>query len=225
MSWFKVLNLLKVYKYNGTRPRKVKKRKWGNCVGNGFENSLIVSNSEKSSKFFIDSLNSIGCNKNIAVGTCGEARRLLIERDFDICIINSPLIDESGEKLAKDIATMHTCQVLLVVKMEYYNAISSKVEDFGVVTIGKPLNKNIFWANLKFLKASYNHIQKIKVENRKLTQKIKDIKLVDKAKYLLISYEFISEEVAHKRIEKEAMDLRITKREVAEKILEKYENM
>lgn len=190
---------------------------------NIFENGLIVCNSEKNGKFFSEALRSVSCNKTTLTSTCGEARRTLIERDFDICIINSPLTDESGESLAKYIATTYTTQVLLVVKMEHYDAISSKVEDFGVATIGKPINKSMFMTSLKFLKASSNRIRKMKTENNKLTQQIKDIKLVDKAKCLLISCDSMTEMQAHKYIEKQAMDTRMTKRDVALEIIAKYE--
>lgn len=191
---------------------------------NGFENGLVVCNSEKNAGFFIDTLNLVSCSKITIVKTCGEARRILLERDFDICIINSPLLDESGERLAKDVATTYACQVLLVIKMENYDAISAKVEDFGVATIGKPINRNMFLTSLKFLKASSNRLKKVKNENNKLTQQIKDIKLVDRAKCLLIAHTSISEVEAHKYIEKQAMNLRLAKREIATDIINKYEN-
>lgn len=183
---------------------------------------LVVSPSEKSANFLVESLNSISCNKVTVTNSCSESRRLLLERDFDLCIINSPLLDESGEKLAKDIATNFTSQVLLLVKMDFYDDISAEVEDFGIATVGKPINKNLFWTTLKLLKASYNRVQKMQIENTKLNQRIQDIKIVDRAKCILISNEYLSEEQAHKYIEKTAMDKRVSKREVAEDILKKF---
>ncbi|MFI3174695.1 MAG: ANTAR domain-containing protein [Bacillota bacterium] len=186
------------------------------------ESALILSHSEKSATIFIDLLRTIQCHKIVVVSTCGEARRKLLERDFEICIINSPLSDESGEKFAKDIATKYALQILLVVKMEQYDTVSEKLEDIGVMTIGKPINRNAFLMNLKFLRASSKRITHIQKENSRLMQKIQDIKLIDRAKCILVSNEYMSEEMAHKHIEKTAMDSRQSKRIIAEHILSQY---
>ncbi len=187
------------------------------------ESALILSHSEKSAAVFVEMLRTIQCHKIVIVPTCGEARRMLLERDFEICIINSPLADESGEKFAKDIASKYMLQILLIVKMEQYDRISENLEDVGVMTIGKPINRNAFLMNLKFLRASSNRITNIKKENTRLMQKIQDIKLIDRAKCILVSNEYMSEEMAHKHIEKTAMDSRQSKRIIAEDILKQYD--
>ena len=61
-------------------------------------------------------------------------------------------------------------------------------------------------------------------ENVRLQQKIQEIRMVDRAKCALIQYLHMSEPDAHRYIEKQAMDLRITRREVAEEILKTYES-
>lgn len=61
-------------------------------------------------------------------------------------------------------------------------------------------------------------------ENDLLRQKIEDIRLVDRAKCVLIEYLKMSEAQAHKYIEKQAMDLRQTRQEVATAILKTYES-
>ena len=66
----------------------------------------------------------------------------------------------------------------------------------------------------------YNFILK---ENEKLKKTISDIKLIDRAKITLVEYLNMSEDESHKYIEKQAMDLRITKVEVAKNILKIYE--
>lgn len=60
-------------------------------------------------------------------------------------------------------------------------------------------------------------------ENEKVKKRINDVKLIDRAKLTLIQYLKMSEEESHKYIEKQAMDLRITKVEVAKNILKIYE--
>lgn len=187
------------------------------------ENTLVVSHSKKSAASFADILKkAIFCDKIVTVPTGGEARRVLLERDFDLCIINAPLPDESGESLSRHAAAKGICQVLLAVKSEYYDEMSDLVEDFGVITIAKPINKNLFWNALKLAKAAHGKMMLLKAENTKLIRRIEDIRIVDRAKCILISYFSMSEPEAHKYIEKQAMDMRITRRAVAEGILKTY---
>lgn len=188
------------------------------------ENVLIVSYSEKGVAAISELLHAISCNNIVIVHSCGEARRKLLERDFDLILINSPLKDESGENLSREIAAKGASQVIFIVDSGRYDDISAAVEDYGVITIAKPINKHIFWTALKLAKASQNRLRSMQVENNKLVQRIEDIRIVNRAKYILISYLKMNEEEAHKYIEKQAMDMRITRREVAEGILKTYEN-
>jgi response regulator NasT len=64
----------------------------------------------------------------------------------------------------------------------------------------------------------------MQTENEHLRQKIEDIRIVDRAKWILVSYMQMNEKEAHRYIEKQAMDLRTTKREVAEGLLKTYES-
>lgn len=188
------------------------------------KSALIVSYSAKSIAFFTDMLHSISCDEIVTAATCGEARRLLIERDFDLYIINAPLPDETGESLSKHISSKGVSQVILVVSAEYYEEVSDAVEDFGVITVSKPINKNLFWSALKLAKAAQNKLNTMRTENNKLIQKIEDIRIVDRAKYILISYLNMNEQEAHKYIERQAMDMRLTKRAVAMEIIKTCED-
>ena len=60
-------------------------------------------------------------------------------------------------------------------------------------------------------------------ENTRLQKQIDDIRLVDRAKCVLIQYSDFTEQQAHRYIEKKAMDQRVSRREVAEDILRIYE--
>ncbi len=188
------------------------------------ESALIVSSTEKSTEVFTELLNAASLHQIAAIGTAGEARRILLEQDFDLVIINAPLRDETGESLSRYIASKGVSQVMLVVKSEYYDAVSAVCENDGVLTIAKPLNKAVFWSALKLCKSSYNRLKHVYAENTKLKQKIEDIRIVDRAKCILISYMNMSEKEAHRFIEKQAMDMRSSKRVIAEGILKTYEN-
>ena len=186
------------------------------------ESALIVSHSMK----FADSLAEMLAQASViditTISNGGEARRMLIEKDFDLYIVNTPLPDEFGENLALNFASKGTSVVILIVKSELYDEISERVEDYGVITIAKPISKSLFWNALKLAIATHKKIKAIESENTKLQQKIEDIRIIDRAKCVLISLFSFSEAEAHRFIEKKAMDNRMTRRKVAEEILKTY---
>ena len=61
-------------------------------------------------------------------------------------------------------------------------------------------------------------------ENVRLKESIGDLKLVDRAKCALIQYLNMTESDAHRFIEKQAMNKRLSKREIALQILSAYES-
>ncbi len=155
--------------------------------------------------------------------SCSEARRLLLERKIDLVIINMPLKDETGEVLAKDIAfNSSTTQVILMVTVEHYEEVANKVEDFGVIMVAKPINKKVLEASIKIAKVTYNRLKVLDQEKTLLSKKIDDIRIVSRAKCILIEYLGMSEPDAHKYIEKEAMNLRKSRKEIAEVIIQNY---
>jgi two-component system, response regulator PdtaR len=193
-------------------------------VGGGMNSVLIVSSSEKG-RILLQELLTVDSHKEIIIANTGsEARRILIERDFDLCVINAPLSDEFGTDFALSIVNKAITQVMLMVKSELSDEVSEKVEDFGVFVISKPINRQVFWNALKLTTASFNRMMGLKKENVQLQKKIEDIRFIDRAKCVLIEYLKMTESEAHKFIEKQSMDMRISKREVAARILKTYES-
>ena len=188
------------------------------------ENALIVSSSEKDNASIAEMISAASIREIVALKSCGEARRLLLEQDFDLTVVNAPLRDESGESLSRHNASKSVSQVILIVKNEFFDAVSAVCEEDGVLTVSKPLNRSVFWSALKLAAGAQNRLRRVLAENAQLKQKIDDIRVIDRGKCLLISHLNMSEREAHKYIEKQAMDLRSTRRAVAEGILKMYEN-
>ncbi len=187
-------------------------------------NALIISESEKGVAFFSKMLKSVPIHDIVIKRSCSEARRLLLERQFDLVIINAPLKDEVGDSLAMQIAMKSVSQVIITVDASVYEDISASLEDYGVLTVAKPINTNLFWSVLKIAIATSNKLNTYKNENQRLTKQISDIKTVDRAKRILMNNFSLSENDAHKHIEKEAMNQRKSKVDIALSILKTYEN-
>lgn len=188
------------------------------------DSALIVSSTEKGAAYFSDMLTVASCHSIAVLRSGGEARRTLLERSFDLVIVDAPLQDESGESLSRYISGSGIAQVILVVKSEFFDAVSAVTEDDGVLTIAKPIHRAVFWSALKLARSAQNSLRRVRDENSRLKQKLEDIRIVNRAKCLLISCLNMDEQEAHRHIEKQAMDLRQTKRAVAEDILKTYES-
>jgi response regulator NasT len=189
------------------------------------ESALIISNTEKNAAIFSELLNAASIKQIAFLPSCSEARRLLSELDFDLVIVNAPLHDESGEAFSRDIASNGASQVILAVKNEFFYEISAACENDGVLTISKPVDKELFWSALTLAKSTQSKIKRLLADkNVQLKQQIEDIRIMNRAKWALISYMDMNEKEAHRFIEKQAMDMRATKRKIAEGILRTYEN-
>lgn len=184
---------------------------------------LIVSSGEKSLSFFTDLLSKDYYSEIVLAKNANDARRKIIDRDFDLVIINSPLSDEMGGELAKNIASNSICQVILLVKSDNFDEISAVTEDYGVFTVSKPVNKAFFWTAIKLASSAHNKLVRLNNENAKLSTQLADMKIISRAKCLLIEHLGMTEEQAHKYIEKEAMDLRDSKASIAKKVIKTYE--
>lgn len=186
--------------------------------------ALIISSSDKGKDILSDILKMSGFSSIDTASSGSEGRRVLMDNNFDLILINAPLFDEFGHDLALNITTNTSSGVILMVKRDMADDVSSKVEDFGVFIVEKPLNKQLLYQAIKLVNKSTKSILKLKEENLKLKNKISEIRIIDRAKCILIQYLNMTEPQAHRYIEKQAMDRRITKKDVAQNILKTYEN-
>ena len=183
---------------------------------------LIVTASERFTDSIIPLLPMTDYWPVQTASSVAEARRWLADTEFDIVLINTPLPDDFGMHLAIDICTGSGAGVLLLVKNDHYNEIYSKVVRYGVITLSKPTNRQMVAQNLRILCATRERIRQMQAKQATVEEKIKEIRLVNRAKWLLIECLNMTEAEAHRYIEKQAMDLRISRREAAENIIKTY---
>lgn len=148
---------------------------------------------------------------------------MLVSSAVDIVIINTPLPDDFGVELAIDISDA-PMGVLLLVKNELFEQVSYRVEDSGVLTLGKPSSRQAVFAAIKLLAAMSTKLEKMEKKNHTLMEKMADIRTVNRAKWLLIENVNMTEKDAHYYIEKQAMDMRLSRKEVAQNIIRTYDN-
>lgn len=183
---------------------------------------LVAGSGDKIYDYIVQTLPRSGYDPILRAEDAGEARRLMLDSPVDIVIINTPLSDDFGVELALDLAEGST-GVLLLVKNELYDQVCYKVEDSGVLTMGKPMTRQGFYSAVKLLSAMTARLSQMEKANRTLQEKMADIRVVNRAKWLLIEHHHMKEQDAHYFIEKQAMDTRMSRREVAENIIRTYD--
>lgn len=185
---------------------------------------LLVSASEKFNNTIMPLLPMTDYWPVTTVNTVGAAQRRMLETTYDIVIINAPLPDDFGMRLAMDTCAASGAGVLLLVKSELYDEVYSKVVNHGVVTLSKPTNLQMVSQTLRVLCATRERLRQVEAKQVTVEEKIDEIRLVNRAKWLLIECLSMTEADAHRYIEKQAMDLRLSKREVAENIIKTYKS-
>lgn len=189
--------------------------------GDYLDKVLIVSYNEKAKDTLCQLLKEYRNIQIITTSSASKARRYVANNEVGIAIINTPLKEETGTQLSLDFARLNI-GTILIVKNEMVEEISADVDFAGVLVLQKPIIKPMFYQAFKMQLALKNRLLNLKKENDKLRNKIEEIKTVDRAKLVLIEHENLTEEEAHKFIEKQAMNDRISRYLVAKEILIKY---
>lgn len=147
-------------------------------------------------------------------------RRSVLERYYDILVINAPLPDETGEELALDVAERSNASVLMVVPQEVYDDVLDHVTDAGVLVISKPIPKGRIDKAVRFLMAMQRRRLALEKKIRTAEEKMEELRLVSKAKLVLMEKKHMTEDEAHRFIGKEAMDNGVSRGRIAMQILE-----
>ena len=148
-----------------------------------------------------------------------EARRLATERTFNIIIADSG--DGYDTDFAINIADSYST-ILLLVPNEHFDEISYRVEGYGILTITKPFEPFYFYNMVKIAIAVQYKVQVLSSQTTKLKVKMEEIKQVNRAKMLLMQNMNMSEQEAHRYIEKEAMDRGMKRTAISEEIIKTY---
>ena len=158
----------------------------------------------------------------LRAGSAGEAKRVALDCEIDLAILNAPLRDEFGTQLAVNLARDNV-GVLLLVPGESFDGVCYQVEDEGVMTLAKPLTRQSLESAIRLATALRGKLLQMDKKNKALQEKMTDIRMVNRAKWLLIDKRRMTESEAHYYIERQAMDTRLSRREVAENIIRSYD--
>lgn len=156
------------------------------------------------------------------VSSVNAAKRISAERTYDYVIINSPLPDETGTRFAIDAGNKKGTVVLLLVRNELHGEIYYKVAEHGIFILAKPVSKQMMAIALDWMASAREKLRKYEKKTLSIEEKMEEIRIVNRAKWMLINELKMDEPNAHRYIEKQAMDRCVSKCEVAEEIIKTY---
>ena len=182
---------------------------------------LLVS----SDKAFVTALTPLlpesMCNNIKTASDISTAKRLQTQIDFDFIIINFPY-SEDAIQFAVDAGDLKNSVVLYMARSEFYEDMNSRLSAFGVFTIAVPTNRYTMTSALNWMISAREKLRKLETRTMSVQRKMEEIRIVNRAKWLLISKLNYSEPQAHRYIEKEAMDQCVSRRQIAEDIIKNY---
>ncbi len=183
---------------------------------------LIVSSGEKFNTVISKILPANQYWPVIIVKDIEQARRMVFDKRFDIVLINAVMPYNDGISLASDICDRTDAGVLLLAPEDCYEEIYYKSLPHGIMTLKKPITEKDLKQSLSLICAMIERMKGLMKKQETVSEKIEEIRLANRAKWLLIDHAHMTEPEAHRFIEKKAMDDRIPKKEVALKIIEQY---
>ena len=170
--------------------------------------ALIVSAGANSNEYIAARLSEMGYSRPVIIPSGAEARRRMSESDFELIVVNAPLPDEFGHELCITAVEQTDAGVVFLVKAAQAEQLLAPLNEQGVLLLSKPFTTPLFLQAMQ--------------ENARLQDKIGQLRLVSRAKCCLVEHAHMTEAEAHRYLEKQAMDTRRDRAEVAQEVLEEY---
>ncbi len=186
--------------------------------------ALLISHSKQSADLLSELLRAENYTQIAASDNSKSAKELVLNDEFDLICINAPLYEENGIELSRYFAKTTRSCVVIIVPQKNAGEINDVLTEHGVLVIAKPINKHLFHHFLQFTECFKMRMFRVEEENQKLRHMVEDMKIINRAKVLLVSCLNMSEEQAHRYLEKQAMDLRTSKLQIAKQVIKTYEN-
>ena len=110
----------------------------------------------------------------------------------------------------------------LFVKAEHYPDINGRVSPFGVLVLPKPASSQTVSQSLQLLCGTRERLRRMEQKTASIEEKMEEIRIINRAKLLLMEQLKMTEKEAHRFIEKQAMDRCVTRITIAQSILSTY---
>ena len=138
-----------------------------------------------------------------------QALDLLDAGGIDGVLIAEPVTGSSGQELAEP---------------AHADAAAALLEQSGVLVLPNDAPEALIVQTIRLLAAVRIQLEQMQHKTEKLEAKVADIRIINRAKLLLVQHLQMTETEAHKYIEKQAMNTSKPRRTIAENIIRTYED-
>lgn len=190
--------------------------------GENYYSVLVVSAAEKFHETMTALLPATDYYPVKFVTNIAAAKRAFLEQRYDFVIINAPVGDDFGTRFAIDACSNAATVAMILARTDVYAEIYAKVVTEGVFTLAKPTSAQMISQALKWMAAARERMRRLEKKTTSIEEKMEEIRLVNRAKWLLIENLRMSESDAHRYIEKQAMDRCVNRRDIALGIIKTY---
>ena len=140
-----------------------------------------------------------------------------------LIVLQSDAPDAQALHRCAELAETAEAVFLLLVRQEAYGAAWRTLQKHGVCVMTWPMEQAVLTQTLRNLLLLKKSMQTMQAQTDQLRSQLQDLKRIQKAKGLLMRQLGMTEQDAHRWIEKAAMDRCVKKREIAETIIRMYE--
>lgn len=186
--------------------------------------TLVVSPTDK----FGDALSAILDESVFApvdtASSPAEARAVARERAYDLLFINAPPEHDASLNLAAD-ASEAGAVVFMLLSEESYESVRAYARSLGIFAMKRPVSVQMIAQAADFMCAAAERLRRERKTAETVERHIADINLINRAKWLLIDNLKMTEDDAHRYIERQAMDRCLPKRDIAESIIKTYKTI
>ena len=158
-----------------------------------------------------------------AISGLDEAGAALERLRPTLIVLQSDAPDAQALHRCAELAETAEAVFLLLVRQEAYGAAWRTLQKHGVCVRTWPMEQAVLTQTLRNLLLLKKSMQTMQAQTDQLRSQLQDLKRIQKAKGLLMRQLGMTEQDAHRWIEKAAMDRCVKKREIAETIIRMYE--
>ncbi len=185
---------------------------------------ILVSTNNDAKKAFKTILPSNQYTILTCVESIAEAKKKLHTLECDLLIIQSPCKDELGVMGSQQIKSVHSCEILFLVKRDLYDRISYQLRPSGIVVMATPCKKQDLYQMCEMLMMMHERFESYEKKIRSLKTKLQNEHTINHAKLILIENYHWSESRAHEFIEQASMQTSKPKIDIAKEIIDRDES-
>ena len=162
---------------------------------------------------------SRGFAEIIAPGTLGELYADVLEHPAEVAVIEYTASDPGVDLTVKKLWDKFSVPIIMIAESSDLETVQTWGESVVSTILAKPVREEELVAAVVLSIAAARRVDKLKEEVATLKESIESRKVIEKAKGRLMERDKLSEAEAFRRMQRLAMDRRISMRQLAEAIL------